>query len=635
VTTLEATVRFTAAPWEHVGWGALDFAGPYVLFSTAGSATNLYARSADASGEQRTDLGPIPAGFHVYRVDRAALTSTTDQVSYYVDAVLVAQHAVATLPALYVYQSNNGGTALPLDVDRLWVYPTYVASGTFQSCALDAGSMATWATASWDATTPPGATLTVSARTSPDGAAWSAWSSVPASGSVLASPGGRYFQYQLGFTSGSAASSPVLSAFVLIFGTAAGGPPPFNQLPIAVSDTATVAQGESVTIPVLANDRDPDGDPLTVTTVTQGTLGSVVINLDNTLGYTAGGLCGIDTFTYTISDGRGGTASATVTVACSGGQIVQSTSADFSAFSTFEGTMLTAVGNGEVRLAGSFGDEYAAASLDPARWLSGTWSGGSFTPAPVGGVLSVAGPAGAYVRSATALTVTTLEATAQFTGAPWEHVGWGALDFAGPYLLFSTADSATNLYARSADNRGEQRTDLGPIPVGFHVYRIDRAALTPTTDQVSYYVDGALVAQHTIATLPALYLYQSNNGSATLSLDVDRLWVYPTYVANGTYQSRTLDAGSTVTWTAAIWDATTPAGTTLTVSTRTSDDAVSWSAWSPVTASGSATASPAGRYLQYQVGFASGSPETSPALNSVTLIFSSTAGVPPVSALWF
>jgi len=413
----------------------------------------------------------------------------------------------------------------------------------------------------------------------------------------------------------------------LTFNTLAAPP---NNPPTAANDTASVAQGGSVTIPVLANDSDPDGDPLAVTAVTQGTLGAVVINADNTVTYTAAATCAPDSFTYTIADGRGGVATATVTVTCSGGQITQTTAADFSACGTFSSTMLTAVGNGEVRLAGTFGDEYTASTLDPTRWIAGTWSGGAFTPAPTGGVLSLAGANGAFVRSAASLGVTTLEATARFSGAPWEHVGWGALDFNGPYLLFSTAGNTTNLYARSADNSGEQRTDLGPIPAGFHVYRIERATQTPTTDQISYYVDGTLRAQHTVATVAALYVYQSHNGGASPSLDVDRLWVYPTFLPNGTFQSCALDAGSSVTWATATWSATVPAGGTLSLTTRTSADGLNWSDWSaPYSSSGGAITNPAGRYLQYLVSLASGSGQDSPSFESIALAFSGAADTTP------
>lgn len=89
-----------------------------------------------------------------------------------------------------------------------------------------------------------------------------------------------------------------------------------NNPPIAVDDLASTGSGAPVTINVLANDSDPDGDPLSVQSVTLPSGGSVVINPDNTLTYTPlPAFGGSDRFTYTISDGRGGQASALVVVA--------------------------------------------------------------------------------------------------------------------------------------------------------------------------------------------------------------------------------------------------------------------------------------------------------------------------------
>jgi hypothetical protein len=67
-------------------------------------------------------------------------------------------------------------------------------------------------------------------------------------------------------------------------------------------------------IQVLANDSDPDGDVLTLTSTSTPAQGAVAI-VGNALRYTpAPGFSGTDSFTYTVSDGRGGTASATVTI---------------------------------------------------------------------------------------------------------------------------------------------------------------------------------------------------------------------------------------------------------------------------------------------------------------------------------
>ena len=89
---------------------------------------------------------------------------------------------------------------------------------------------------------------------------------------------------------------------------------PSQDAPDAVDDAALTTPGKPVTVSVLANDSDSDGDTLTVTAVTQGTRGSVTTN-GTTVTYSPGsGFTSSDSFTYTIGDGNGGTDTATVTV---------------------------------------------------------------------------------------------------------------------------------------------------------------------------------------------------------------------------------------------------------------------------------------------------------------------------------
>lgn len=89
-----------------------------------------------------------------------------------------------------------------------------------------------------------------------------------------------------------------------------------NCPPVAVDDSATTVNGFPVTINVIANDSDPNGDTLTVTAVTDPPGGTAVNNGDGTVTYTPDCpvVSGSDTFTYTIDDGNGGTDTALVTV---------------------------------------------------------------------------------------------------------------------------------------------------------------------------------------------------------------------------------------------------------------------------------------------------------------------------------
>lgn len=88
-----------------------------------------------------------------------------------------------------------------------------------------------------------------------------------------------------------------------------------NDAPRAAPDLAATTVDRPVAIPVLANDVEPDGDALSVISVTQGASGSVAVQDDGTLLYSpAPGFIGTDRFRYTVSDGHGGTAEAEVTV---------------------------------------------------------------------------------------------------------------------------------------------------------------------------------------------------------------------------------------------------------------------------------------------------------------------------------
>ena len=87
-----------------------------------------------------------------------------------------------------------------------------------------------------------------------------------------------------------------------------------NGDPSANPDTATTAEDTPVTIPVLANDTDPTGQPLTVTTATAPN-GTVTVNPNGTLTYTPNAdYNGPDTITYTVTDPDGNTSTSTVSV---------------------------------------------------------------------------------------------------------------------------------------------------------------------------------------------------------------------------------------------------------------------------------------------------------------------------------
>ena len=87
-----------------------------------------------------------------------------------------------------------------------------------------------------------------------------------------------------------------------------------NHSPVAQDDTATTPEDNPVSIDVMANDTDQDGDPLSITGVTQPAFGTAIIQGSNVQYTPFLNDHGPDSFTYTINDGRGGTDMATVDI---------------------------------------------------------------------------------------------------------------------------------------------------------------------------------------------------------------------------------------------------------------------------------------------------------------------------------
>ena len=116
-----------------------------------------------------------------------------------------------------------------------------------------------------------------------------------------------------------ALATTLMIAFALVSPISAGARNALlNHAPVATADTATVAEDAGpTTINVLANDADRDaGQVLTVSAVTDPQAGVAAIDAGGaTVSYTpVPNANGVDTFSYTVSDGVGNSATASVTV---------------------------------------------------------------------------------------------------------------------------------------------------------------------------------------------------------------------------------------------------------------------------------------------------------------------------------
>jgi Bacterial Ig domain/von Willebrand factor type D domain len=99
-----------------------------------------------------------------------------------------------------------------------------------------------------------------------------------------------------------------------------------NRAPVAASDQVTTPEHTPLVLTaatLLANDTDPDGDALSLVGVSNANHGTVSFDAThNTVTFTpTAGYSGAATFDYTISDGNGGTATATVGVTVKAGSV--------------------------------------------------------------------------------------------------------------------------------------------------------------------------------------------------------------------------------------------------------------------------------------------------------------------------
>jgi len=130
---------------------------------------------------------------------------------------------------------------------------------------------------------------------------------IDASGSVVYTPapnfwGSDSFTYEV--TDGSTTATATVSVEVTAV----------NDAPVAVDDSASTDESTQVTVPVLDNDSDVDGDALAVTAVGPASHGTTAVYAGSVTYTPASGFAGADSFTYDVSDGHGGSATATVVV---------------------------------------------------------------------------------------------------------------------------------------------------------------------------------------------------------------------------------------------------------------------------------------------------------------------------------
>ncbi len=94
--------------------------------------------------------------------------------------------------------------------------------------------------------------------------------------------------------------------------------PANEHSPVANSDTLGAINGVAATFDPRGNDSDPDGDSLYIVSVGTPSHGSASFTTTSVTYTPARGYTGSDSFSYTIADGKGGTATATITASVTG-----------------------------------------------------------------------------------------------------------------------------------------------------------------------------------------------------------------------------------------------------------------------------------------------------------------------------
>ncbi|KQV16529.1 Mo-co oxidoreductase dimerization domain protein [Rhizobium sp. Root1203] len=260
-----------------------------------------------------------------------------------------------------------------------------------------------------------------------------------------------------------------------------------NTAPVAANDPGySTAIGTPISIQasaLLANDSDPDGDTISITGVSGGVNGTATFDSQsNTITFTpTAGYSGAASFSYTIADAAGATASAQVSVAVNNQGGEQNV---FAAGST--PTIVSVNDNSPVNLGMKF-------EADTAGWITGIrfYKGDTNTGSHTG-----------YLWTSTG----TLLASATFsneTTSGWQSVNLSTqveIDADTTYVVsYSTNGnySATAGYFDAETSNGNLQALSSALSGGNGVYAYGSSGLFPTStyNNTNYYVDVAFKPQ--------------------------------------------------------------------------------------------------------------------------------------------
>jgi len=237
---------------------------------------------------------------------------------------------------------------------------------------------------------------------------------------------------------------------------------PVNDAPVAKDDMVATT-GAPVSIAVLLNDTDVENDPLTVVAV--GVPGNGMATTDGvTVVYTpTTGFTGVEVFTYTISDGQGGWASAMITVDVSDALITGLTAGNSSPTILGQPTAFTATitSGSNVGFTWDFGDGSAGIGAMPSHTYP---AAGAYTAVVTASNSTSLMTATTQVLITNALpvahagadqvvftgTLVTLDGSASYDPDGHLPLTYGWQQFGGPAVAFNSALSVTTFTAPDA-----------------------------------------------------------------------------------------------------------------------------------------------------------------------------------------
>ncbi|MEQ1674318.1 MAG: tandem-95 repeat protein, partial [Candidatus Nitrotoga sp.] len=263
--------------------------------TAAGGGTTSAVLAADANA---VAIGAEAAGaIGVANASTVAVAATAAVTSATIPAVTSAGAATTAAAATEVAAGAVGAAVVGTEAAA-----GAVGAAVATEAAAGAAGAAVATEAAVGAAGAAGAAVTTEAAVGAAGAAGAATTAAAASstggiGAILGSAGVS--------TGAAIAGATVMGLGVGV--VASGKDDPANAAPVAASDTFTTDEESPLNISVadlLGNDRDAEGNPLSLTSVANGTGGTVIRNTDGTITFTPEpNFSGVATFSYIVSDG--------------------------------------------------------------------------------------------------------------------------------------------------------------------------------------------------------------------------------------------------------------------------------------------------------------------------------------------